>query len=516
LRPVEYRAMKRLPLPSYFRSCFPLLLAAIPILILPRPVSAQSSAPVSARIEMALGVPVLKNAIVGALIRSLDDGRVIYQRNPDTALMPASNNKLLTAAAALSLLGSNYRYTTTLYRVGEIGADGTFSGDLYLKGTGDPSFTSTDLANLAKALKAAGVTAFTGRIIADESKFDEERLADGWGWDNEPFDYQPQISALTCDENVIAVRVQPGANPGDPAVVTLGGDKADALGFTGTNYVSVRNAVTTVGTDAKPETPPTFNRARAQNLILVSGEISVGASPVNESITVEDPALFTANRLWELLPIVGITIPAETRRIGKGIVPTDAMLVASHQSDTMANLLPLFLKPSDNLYGECFLKTIGAEKAGKGTWDDGAKVVKAFLMNAGINVSGLYMRDGSGLTRKDNVTARTLVELLTFIDRSFPAQQRKAFYDALPIGGKEDDYVGGHPSTLRLRYRGTPLAGKVRAKTGSLDGVSGLSGYVTTPGGKRYVFSLLMNHFSGGGTTSQVRAAQDAVILSLP
>lgn len=481
----------------------------------PAPASAQS--PVAARIEAALNVPVLKNAIVGALIKSLDDGKMIYQRNPDTALMPASNNKLLTAAAALSLLGSTYRYTTTLYRIGEIGADGNFSGDLYLKGSGDPSFTSTDLLVMAKILKAAGVTAFSGRILADESKFDDARLADGWGWDNEPFDYQPQISALTCDENVIAVQVRPGANPGDPAIIVPGGDKSDALGFAGTHYVLVRNAVVTIAKDAKPAAPVAFDRARAQNLILVSGEIRVGANPVTEAITIEDPALFTANRLWELLPVAGINVPApDARRTGKGVVPADAVRVTAHQSETLANLLPAFLKPSDNLYGECFLKTLGAEKAGKGTWDDGAKVVKIFLMDAKISVAGLSLRDGSGLTRKGNVTPRTFVELLTFIDRKFPPAQRKTFYDALPIGGKEDDYVNGLPSTLRLRYRGTPLAGRVRAKTGSLDGVSGLSGYVTTPSGKRYAFSLLMNHFSSGGPTNQVRAAQDAVILSLP
>jgi D-alanyl-D-alanine carboxypeptidase/D-alanyl-D-alanine-endopeptidase (penicillin-binding protein 4) len=374
---------------------------------------------------------------------------------------------------------------------------------------------------MAKALKAAGVTAFSGRIIADESKFDDARLADGWGWDNEPFDYQPQISALTCDENVIAVQIRPGANPGDPAEIVLGGDKAQTLGFTGTNYVLVRNAVITIAQDAKkvakPATPLSFDRARAQNLILISGEIRVGANPITEAITVEDPALFTANRLWELLPVAGIAVPTpDARRTGKGIVPADAVTLAAHQSETLANLLPAFLKPSDNLYGECFLKTLGAEKAGKGTWDDGAKVIKTFLMDAKISVAGLYLRDGSGLTRKDNVAPRTFVELLTFIDRKLPPAQRKTFYDALPIGGKEDDYVNGLPSTLRLRYRGTPLAGHVRAKTGSLDGVSGLSGYVTTPSGKRYVFSLLMNHFSSGGPTSQVRAAQDAVILSLP
>ena len=479
--------------------------------------SAFAQPAVTARIESALNVPVLKNAIVGALVKSLDDGRVIYQRNPDTALMPASNNKLLTAAAALALLGSHYRYATTLYRTGDSAADGTLSGDLWIRGTGDPSFTSTHLLEMARALKAAGVTKFTGRILADESKFDDARLADGWGWDNEPFDYQAQLSALTCDENVIEVQARPGATPGDRAIIVLGGDKANALGFTDTTYAIVRNAATTIARDAKPAAPLSFDRVRAQNTILVSGEIRMGASPVTEAITIEDPALFTANRLFELLPVAGIAVPApDERRIGRGIVPTDAIPVVSHQSETLAMLLPAFLKPSDNLYGECFLKTIGAEKLGKGTWDDGAKAIKTFLIDAKVSVAGLYMRDGSGLTRKDNVTPRTFVELLTFIDRRFSPQQRKAFYDALPIGGKEDDYVNGHPGTLRLRYRGTRLAGRVRAKTGSIDGVSALSGYVTTPSGKRYVFSLMMNHFAASGPTSQVRAAQDAVVLALP
>lgn len=442
---------------------------------------------------------------MGVFVRSLEDGRTLYERNPDTALLPASNNKILTAAVALSRLGPDFRYTTTLYRTGSIAPDGMLSGDLWLRGTGDPSFASADLLAMGKTLRAQGVTRFAGRYIADASRFPDAPLGRGWSWDDEAASYAPQISALSCDENVMAVSVAPAASPGLPPVVTLGGSDAQTLGFAGTKYVAVRNTATTVPSGTAGASV-SLDRPRAQNLYTVSGSIAMGAAPVTDWLTIEDPDVFTATRLSEVLPLAGVAVPGPwERRVGRGTVPADAVVVAEKRSEPLSVLVRQFLKPSDNLYGELLLRTLGAEKGRRGTSSAGAAVVGEFLREIGADEGGWFMADGSGLSREDTVTARLLLSVLTHMDRKAPAPIREAFYNGLPIGGVD--------GTIRNRFKGTPAQNNVHAKTGSISRVSSLSGYVTTKAGERLVFSILMNNFSG--PTSGARAAQDRIVLAL-
>lgn len=473
----------------------------------PAPAAGRPS-PLNERLDATLNIPALKNAMVGALVYSLKDGRLVYAQNPEVALMPASNQKILTCSAALALLDTNFKYSTTLHRTGMVAADGTLTGDLYLRGSGDPSLTSVDLKGLAEALKKAGVTAFQGRIVADASCFDDQLLGDGWQWDDEQFYYSAQVSGLNCDENVVLVEARPGAVLGaSPTTLIYGGDKAASLPPT-TYLTPVLLATTGSGNDpngADRTTGVRIERLRAKNEFTVTGTIPLGGMPASAAVTIEDPARYAATRFREMLPAVGIR--AENVTIALGKVPPGATVVATHESKPMSDLAAEFLKPSDNLYGECLLKTLGATKGKTGSWNEGARVLREFLRNAGVETSGLSIADGSGLSRMNNVTPRLIVELLTYIDQKFPAERRDAFEKALPVGGVD--------GTLRNRFKGTPAAGNLRAKTGSLSGVSSLSGYVNGPGGERFVFSLMMNHYAGSGTTSQARAAQDAFVLAL-
>lgn len=491
-----------------------LLILALLTLVAP-PLAAQNTAPatpLTERLNATLNVPVLKNAIVGAIVRSLDSGETLYEHNPDFALLPASNQKLITATTTLALLGPDFRYTTSLFRTGMIEADGTLTGDLYLKGSGDPSLSSANLKTLAEALAKSGVKKFSGKIVADATRFDEQTLGEGWQWDDEPFDYQPQVSALNCDENVVQIEVRPGSVIGATPDVVLGGMDSTSLAFAGSTYLNILNTATTGSgndpTGANVTTGISLERLRAHNDVVISGTIPLGGAPSRETVTVENPARFTVTRLYELLSATGITTAKPTASsISTGIVPPNVTLVAEHQSAPLSALVALLLKPSDNLFGECFLRTLGAEKGKAGSWSEGRKVVKNFLTEALSDTSGLYIADGSGLSRMNNVTPRLLADLLTYADKKLPPATRTAFVDGLPVGGID--------GTLRNRFKGTPLAGNVRAKTGSLTGVSTLSGYVTTRSGKRLVFSLLMNHFTAGGPTAQARAAQDAFVLAL-
>jgi D-alanyl-D-alanine carboxypeptidase/D-alanyl-D-alanine-endopeptidase (penicillin-binding protein 4) len=415
--------------------------------------------------------------------------------------------KLLTATAALVKLGTDFRYKTTLLYTGTIDSYGTLEGDLYLRGSGDPSLDSERLLDMVRKLRAAGVRKIKGRLIADATAFDDQTLGSGWQWDYESSYYAAQVAGLNCDENVIALEVRPADKAGKPAQVVVGGKNSRLLGFEGTNYVQVNNTVTTVrgvsSTAApKPEPNVSFSRARASNELRVSGTIPLGAPPVSDALTIEDPALFTVTRFSELCSLGGVELPpAKDRRILKSKTPSEAKVIAETESSPMHDLVKQFLKRSDNLFGEAFLKTVGNGRA-----SSGVREVVGMLRSSGIDPSGLSMVDGSGLSRSDAVTARLLTDLLIYADQKLDENRRRALIDGLPEAGVD--------GTLRNRMKGTAAQSSVRAKTGSLSNVSSLSGYLQTKQGERLVFSILMNNFTRGDARS-ARTAQDAIAVAL-
>lgn len=450
-------------------------------------------------IEKVLQNPVFRHAVVGVWVRSLPSGNEVFVRNGETALMPASNQKLLTGWAVLCELGQHFRYQTTVYATGSVDERGVLTGDLYLRGSGDPSLTKVHLADLAGELKRRGVRRFGGAIYADATCFDEKLLGEGWQWDDEAADYSPQVSGLNCDENVVAVTIQPGAKVGEPARISA--DELDVL-----NYVRIENRAVTV--EGGAETARFLvDRTRGKNEIVITGTVGRAAKPDSVYVTVEDPARCAATRFYAALGAAGVEIPSAGERIVReGITPATAKPFAMHESAPLSELLRLFLQPSDNLFGECFLKTLGKEKGKTGSSTEGAKIIRALFKKQNITDDGLFIADGSGLSRMNLVTPRLIVDLLTAIDKS-DAKVKDVFVNALPQSG-----VSG---TLRNRFKGTIAEKNVRAKTGTLFGVSSLSGFATTKGGERFVFAVLMNHWSTSGRASEVRAAQDAIVLAL-
>ncbi len=466
----------------------------------PPPGAAATNGGLERQLAAILDAPELQGASVGVIVRALGaNGRIVFARNADLLLVPASNQKILTAAAALMRLGPDYVFVT---RLGGVGArDGSmWRGDLVLIGAGDPSLSSARLRELARAVRAKGMRRVTGRIVADDSRFDDKRLGVGWQWDDEPFDYQPQVSALNVDENVVTVRVASGRAPGGPAIVTLDPP---------TGYVRV---VGTVRTMAVKEAAGgvTFDRARGRNDLLVNGALAVGAKAATGTLTVEEPSLFAATRLGELLSEEGIVVaggpPVRASRPPSRLTP-----LAESASAPLSVLVRDMMKRSDNLYAETLLKAVGAaaDATGPGTTAGGARSASALVAQAGGDPAAVSLRmaDGSGLSRLDLVTPRILADLLAYLAdpaKAGPSVSR-AFGDALPIGGVD--------GTLRNRFQDTLARGVVRAKTGSLSGVSALSGYVTTKIGEPLVFSILMNNVLAG--TAAARRAQDAFVLVL-
>jgi len=457
------------------------------------PVAAQDRGALAADLDAVLASPGLEGTDVGLVVKTLD-GEVVYSRGGDGRQQPASNAKLVTSAAALEVLGPDYRFDTTVHatgrRVGHVQL-----GDVYLKGTGDPTVLAADYDALAKQVADSGVRVVHGRLVADDTWFDDVRLGVSWAWDDEPYYYSAQVSALTAapdgdyDAGSIIVRVAPGAN--GKAVVTTQPP---------TEYVTIANTAVT-GAAGSPNTI-SVDRAHGSNTFTVTGSIPAGGAPTSEWMAVWEPTGYAAALFRAALAAHGVRVDGATAR---GATPATAGVVATRESMPLSELLVPFLKLSNNLHAEILVKSMGRAVSGRGTWDAGTAAIAARLPAFGLDPAKLSLRDGSGLSRMDQISPDQLTTLLSAAaDRPwFPT-----WYEALPIAGKADRLVGG---TLRSRMRGTAAEGTVHAKTGSLTGVSGLSGYVNTAGGERWVFSMVTNNSIG----VNVKTLEDTVAVRL-
>jgi serine-type D-Ala-D-Ala carboxypeptidase/endopeptidase (penicillin-binding protein 4) len=441
-----------------------------------------------------LVAPVAELAAVGVCVRSLDRGDELYARNADAAFTPASNQKLLVAAAALDALGPACSFSTRALALGLRRGD-TLDGDLVLRGGGDPTLTTERLATLAAAVRAAGIRRVTGRVRGDDSHLDRQRLGTGWSWDDEPFYYAAPISGLTLNGNTVDVEVRPAARAGLPPLVHLMPSAAPMT-------VHVRAAT---GAPGEPNSVG-VDRVRARDEVLITGRLPLGSAPVTTRVTVEDPPLYAAAVFTALLRERGVRVERPPTVM---TAPVGARLVDEIRSPPLAEIVRDMNKFSDNLIAETLLKQLGVREMDRtpagGIGGRGEAVLRAFLSRCGVGRPALAPADGSGLSRQNLVSPRNLVRLLAAMDRH-PA--RAAFFDSLPVAGVD--------GTLRRRMVGTPAQGAVRAKTGTLTHVTALSGIVTTRSGERLAFSILTNNYPGPlAAASGPRAMEDAIAVAL-
>jgi D-alanyl-D-alanine carboxypeptidase/D-alanyl-D-alanine-endopeptidase (penicillin-binding protein 4) len=477
----------------------PLLLAGVLLVLSPQvsdPVAAESPDSLARDLDAILANPGLAGSDVGLVVRAADTGEVLYRRGSDRRQQPASNAKLVTSVAALEVLGPDYRFTTTVGATGKTSGP-VLHGDLYLKGTGDPTMLAADFDALAAKVAAGGVRLVTGGLIADDTWFDDVRLASGWAWDDEPFYYNAQVSALTAapdtdfDAGSMIVKVAPGAAAGAKAMVET---------VPPTDHVTVVSTATTGA--AGSASSVSVDRPHGTNAITVSGSIPAGASPVQEWMAVWDPTGYAADLFRKALGAHGVRVLRPTTR---GATPASARTVADHRSMPLRELLIPFLKLSNNLHAEILVKAMGRATANRGSWDTGIAAVSSTLAALGIDPARLFLVDGSGLSRMDHIAPDQLAALL------IAARAKPWFtmwYNALPLAGDPDRMIGG---TLRNRMRNTPAANNVHAKTGSLTGASGLSGYVTSADGRPLVFSMITNNSVG----VSIRPIEDAIAIRL-
>jgi D-alanyl-D-alanine carboxypeptidase/D-alanyl-D-alanine-endopeptidase (penicillin-binding protein 4) len=440
--------------------------------------------------ERILSDPGLKGGFQGVCIQSLRDGRILYARNEDILFLPASSQKLFTSAAALNALGSDWRYITRVLRSGRVDPDGTLQGDLYLQGTGDPLLEAKDLDALAEAVKRAGIGRIRGWVFGDGDCFDRQRYGAGWEWDDMPFYYAASVSGLNVNKNLVRVEVKPGNRVGDPVQVTVLPDSMRVL-------VSVRALTGEKGAASTL----TIGRETGKNVITVEGTLAIDARPeaqTSEAVTVEDPVLYAAELFVQRLEAAGVTVEGLS---GEGNTPVAAVEVARHEGLPLSALLQRLNKPSDNLVAECLLKTLAAEKTGQGSWRIGRRLATEWLVSVGLPSDGFRIADGSGLSRHNYLSARSMVRLL---EAMYRRPDGNVFIDSLPVAGVD--------GTLRNRLKETPAAGNCRAKTGTMSHVSSLCGYVATKEGEMLAFAILMNNHP---SNEQARIAQDKIAALL-
>jgi serine-type D-Ala-D-Ala carboxypeptidase/endopeptidase (penicillin-binding protein 4) len=423
--------------------------------------------------------PVLQGAIVGVSIRSALTGNIIYDHYGDLRLRPASNLKLMTAAAALSVLGENYTFSTSLFTDGQVVGNMMF-GNLFLKGKGDPTLLKMDFDHFAEQLIQMGVTVIQGDLIGDDTWYDDVRLSVDLPWSDEHTYYGAQISALTASPNKdfdagsVIVEVQSSKKVGQHALISI---------TPKTNYMKIVNNTKTVDSDGEKNIK--IVREHGTNTINIVGTIPVKSDKITDWIAVSNPTSYVLDLFKQSIEEKGIVLNGNVRR---GTVPNNASLLSTHQSMPLSSLLVPFMKLSNNVHAETLIKEMGRVKKGEGSWDKGLEVLESELIDFGVNTETLLIRDGSGISHLNLVPANEISKLLFTI-------QKEPWYNtllhSLPVSGEKEKLVGG---TLRHRMSQPLLRGKIKAKTGTLTSVSSLSGYVETISGEELIFSILLNN----------------------
>jgi D-alanyl-D-alanine carboxypeptidase/D-alanyl-D-alanine-endopeptidase (penicillin-binding protein 4) len=440
-------------------------------------------------------------AVWGVLVKSLATGETLFALNPGTFLMPASNMKVVTMAAAAEKLGWDYRFTTTVVATGPV-QGGVLKGDLVVVGSGDPSLGGRPtegpsiLERWADEIRAKGITRVDGRIIGHDNVFDDEGLGQGWAWDYLAYGYAAPVGGLDFSENVVRLSFTPGAAVGEPVVVIAqpeaGGLEIDAV-------------VSTVAQGGELDISVT--RQPGSRRLVVRGTVPVGRADATQTVSVENPTEYLAGGFRRALIARGVEVTGPAVDADALPAPPDvagAEPLVRYSSPSLAEIGKVLLKVSQNLYADTLLKVVGRPAdGGPATTREGRRVVREILQGWGLAPEGYVLADGSGLSRYNYLTADVLVAVLTRMYAD--ARHIEPFISALPVAGVDGTIAG--------RMKDTRAQGNARAKTGSIANARALSGYVTSADGEPLVFSMIVNNFNV--PQSQADAIIDRAVVRL-
>lgn len=504
---------------------FAVVLSLVLVLAAPR-VRAQatfSPSGLAEAIEAVLGHSDFRSATWGALVVDVASGQRLYASNEYRRFIPASNVKLFTTSAVLDALGPDFRYTTRLYADGPV-AGGTLFGTLVVRGSGDPTFggryTGGDLTltfrQWADSLRTRGIRRISGRVVGDDSIFGSDDtgtrgLGAGWEWGDLPYGYAAPVSGLQFNEGTVSVTLA-GTETGQPATVTLAPELAG--GHTTAPYggfLSLANRTTTV--EAGTPSATSFTRALGANAYTLTSSVAAG-EVLTHTMAVTNPTDFFVRALVAVLQREGIEVDGAAVSVDEwGERPSYGRMtqIATFRSPPLSAIVGVVNDDSNNLYAETLMRTLGAYeyapslhggRHARGSFEAGVAVAEPFYRRLGVDTRTITLADGSGLSRHNWVTPESVVALLVGMHGHPQTAVWDTFYRSLPLGG----FTG----TLRNRYAAGDARGNVRAKTGFINGVRTLSGYVTAKNGRLLAFSLLCNNYTT--PTARVNRAQDAVV----
>jgi D-alanyl-D-alanine carboxypeptidase/D-alanyl-D-alanine-endopeptidase (penicillin-binding protein 4) len=446
-----------------------------------------------------LSASVFGRTYWGVFVKSLRQEDTLFALNEDKLLMPGSDMKVVTLAAAAERLGWGFGYRTSLETAGTI-ENGVLDGDLLVVGSGDPSIVERGgvadgvFDRWADALKERGVRLVNGRLIGDGRAFSGNTVGPGWMWDDIQEGFSAPVGALQFNENAVRLTVAPGATLGVPPSLTLS---------PGGHGLLVRNMLTTTG--ASTQAAFQARRAFGSDTLELRGNLPLGSAPFTRTVSVRNPTLFFVNTLRDALTVRGIDIRGPAVDIDDVMDPPSPgrmVELYAQQGPTLRFLAETMMKTSQNLYAETLLKTVGA-MGGSPTFEGGVAEVRRIVGAWGVSPAELLQVDGSGQSRYNYVTPRALVTVLTHAQQD--ESTRADYLGSLPIAGVD--------GTLANRMRDTPAQGNVLAKTGSLANVRGLAGYVRSSNGEWFVFCILANNFDV--SPDLVTKATDAIVARL-
>ena len=412
----------------------------------------------------------------GAMVISLTRGDTLYALNPGEEMLPASTMKLFTSAIAFETFGPNYHFSTDALRDAPVGPDGTLNGNLYIRGDGDPALSgkflpggaSAPMNRLADLVAQQGIKHITGSVIGDATGFDDQKIPEGWLTRYLQASYAARVSALSLNENLIAVAVTPAA-AGKPATVALE-PSTSAIPL-------VSNVRTVAGSGARLSF-----RKLGNGTIQANGSIGTRAGTRKYVYIVEDPPSFATGAFMNALVARGVKVDGGIK-LGK--TPATATKVTGLQSPALATMIAAMNRESINHYAELLFRDAarGPTRNAVGSVQNASSVLdKFFASKVGVDTTRLIFADGSGLSTLDRVTPRSQVQLLSYAHR---ASWGPWLHSSLPVAGNSE--------LLKRRMRNTPAEGNLHAKTGTTNDVIALAGYVTAVNGEVLAFSFLYN-----------------------
>ncbi len=452
-------------------------------------------------VDSLLAKPDVRGTEVSILVESLDTGVTLYERNADALMIPASNMKIITSAAALAQLGADYQFDT-VFSTDASTITPVLQGDVFIRGSGDPAIVSEELWKVAERFRTLGIERIEGDLVFDTSYFDAE-----WTTSKDVADgdraYHARTGALSSNFNTVRIHVLPGKGIGESANVIVSPDigfadinnKATTCSSNRTSTIEVRRMSVPVGSARADEWPS------MRNLITVSGRIPEGSTGKVVYRSIDDPLWNFVASIETFLARAGVEFAGGLR---PGDAPAEARELFVHTSKPLSLIVRDMGKYSSNFVAEQLVKVLGAETAGApGTTAAGCEALAGFIAATGVDTVGIRIKDGSGLSRENRLTTRAIAAVIRNVANAFSTSPE--FLASLSVSGTDGTLSD------RMGYGG--LTGVIRAKTGLLDGVTAISGIMETVSGERVVFSIITN-----GSTCEawkVRDVEHAILMHI-